>query len=181
MTSDTAKRPPGLSTRNASRSTASLSVDRLMTQFEMTTSTELSGSGMCSIVPLRNSTFVAPALRWFSRASASISSVMSRPYALPVGPTRLAESRTSMPPPDPRSSTVWPGSQREQGGRVAAAERGGDGVGREAAGFGVGVEIRRDRVAAAARCRRAATGLARRRRDRGGDGAVLLANRLLDV
>src|SRR5581483_11388772 len=51
-----------------------------------------------------------PAWRWFARASASISSVMSRPYALPVGPTRLAESSTSMPPPDPRSSTVCPGS-----------------------------------------------------------------------
>src|SRR3989442_1516032 len=31
---------------------------------------------------------------------------MSRPYAFPVGPTRLAESSTSMPPPEPRSSTV---------------------------------------------------------------------------
>jgi hypothetical protein len=36
--------PLGLSTRNASRSTASLSPDRLMTQFEMMTSTESSGS-----------------------------------------------------------------------------------------------------------------------------------------
>src|SRR5689334_1167308 len=34
---------------------------------------------------------------------------MSRPYALPVGPTRFAESSTSIPPPDPRSSTVSPG------------------------------------------------------------------------
>src|ERR1039457_3371265 len=33
---------------------------------------------------------------------------MSRPNALPVGPTRLAESSTSMPPPEPRSSTVSP-------------------------------------------------------------------------
>ena len=33
-----------------------------MTQFEMMTSTELSGSGMCSISPFRNSTFSAPAL-----------------------------------------------------------------------------------------------------------------------
>ena len=50
-----------------------------MTQFEMITSTEPSGSGMFSSSPSRNSTFVAPAFRWFSRASASISSVMSRP------------------------------------------------------------------------------------------------------
>ena len=50
-----------------------------MTQFEMTTSTEPSGSGMLSISPLRNSTLPTPAFRWFWRASASISSVMSRP------------------------------------------------------------------------------------------------------
>src|ERR1035437_601771 len=107
-TSEIANRPPGLSTRNASRITRRLSPERFTTQFEMITSTELSGSGMFSISPFRNSTLVAPALRLFSFASASISSVISRPYALPVGPTRLAESRTSMPPPEPRSSTTSP-------------------------------------------------------------------------
>src|SRR6185437_9894392 len=55
-TSETAKRPPSFSTRKASRRTRSLSADRLMTQFEMMTSTELSGSGMFSISPFRNST-----------------------------------------------------------------------------------------------------------------------------
>src|SRR5437762_1337330 len=108
-TSETASRPLGLSTRRASRNTASLSAERLTTQFEMITSTELSGSGICSISTRKNSTFSAPALRLFSFASASISSVMSRPYALPVGPTRFAESSTSIPPPDPRSSTTSPG------------------------------------------------------------------------
>src|SRR5712692_4103458 len=108
-TSETAKRPPGLRTRYTSLSTRSLSPDRLITQFEMITSTELSGSGICSISPLRNSAFSTPALRWFSRARASISSVMSSPYAFPRGPTRRAERSTSMPPPDPRSSTVSPG------------------------------------------------------------------------
>src|SRR5262245_4998615 len=34
---------------------------------------------------------------------------MSSPYAFPVGPTRFAESKTSMPPPEPRSRTVSPG------------------------------------------------------------------------
>src|SRR6266436_9772525 len=34
---------------------------------------------------------------------------MSNPYALPVGPTLLAESKTSIPPPDPKSSTTSPG------------------------------------------------------------------------
>ncbi len=50
-----------------------------MTQFEMITSTDASGSGMDSISPLRNSTFVAPASAWLARARASISSVMSSP------------------------------------------------------------------------------------------------------
>ncbi len=62
-TSDTASLPPGLSTRKASAKTWRLSTDRLMTQFEMITSTVLAGSGISSMVPLRNSTFVAPAFR----------------------------------------------------------------------------------------------------------------------
>src|ERR1017187_8774478 len=37
---------------------------------------------------------------------------MSRPNALPDGPTRRAERSTSMPPPEPRSSTVSPGLSR---------------------------------------------------------------------
>jgi hypothetical protein len=55
--SETAKRPPGLSTRKASARTRGLSAERLITQLEMTTSTELPGSGMFSISPRRNSTF----------------------------------------------------------------------------------------------------------------------------
>ncbi len=70
------RRPPGrtsgLSTRSASRRTRSLSPERLVTQFEMITSTVLSGSAMFSISPFRNSTFSTPAARWLSRASASI-------------------------------------------------------------------------------------------------------------
>ena len=79
MTSETAKRPPGRRTRAASASTLRLSPDRLMTQLEITTSTEASGSGTSSMKPLRNSTFSAPAFAALARASASISSVMSRP------------------------------------------------------------------------------------------------------
>src|SRR5439155_836419 len=48
------------------------------------------------------------ALRAFSRASWSISAVMSSPYATPVGPTRFADRITSIPPPEPRSSTTSP-------------------------------------------------------------------------
>src|SRR6516225_6438794 len=65
-TSDTANRPPGLSTRKASLSTRSLSPERLITQFEMMTSTALSGRGMFSISPFRNSTLVNPLFRLFS-------------------------------------------------------------------------------------------------------------------
>jgi len=50
-----------------------------MTQLEITTSTDVSGSGRASISPLRNSTFAAPALAALARASSSISSVMSTP------------------------------------------------------------------------------------------------------
>jgi len=71
-----ARGPLDFRTLRASRKTRSLSAERLMTQFEMTTSTLLSGSGIWSISPLRNSTFSTPALRLFSFASASISSVM---------------------------------------------------------------------------------------------------------
>jgi len=41
--------PPGLRTRNISLITAGLSVDRLITQFEIITSMDSAGSGMSSI------------------------------------------------------------------------------------------------------------------------------------
>jgi hypothetical protein len=47
--SDTPTRPPGRSTRAISANTAGLSAERLITQLEMTTSTEASGSGMASM------------------------------------------------------------------------------------------------------------------------------------
>ena len=55
-------RPPGFSTRKTSENTCSLSVERLMTQLEMTASTEASAAGRCSISPSRNSTFVVAVL-----------------------------------------------------------------------------------------------------------------------
>src|SRR5450755_1926734 len=106
--SETPRRPPGRRTRKLSAKTAGLSPDRLITQLEMITSTELSGSGIASMWPCRNSTLAAPALAALARARLSISSVMSRPYAFPAGPTRRADRSTSMPPPEPRSRTVSP-------------------------------------------------------------------------
>src|SRR6267142_2867468 len=108
--SATANSPPGRRTRNASVITAPLSSARLITQFEITTSIEASGSGTLSIEPLRNVALPTPALLMFPLASSSISSVMSTPYAWPPGATRRAESRTSRPAPDPRSRTTWPAS-----------------------------------------------------------------------
>ena len=55
-------RPPGLSTRAISVSTAGLSVERLITQFEITTSTESAGSGISSITPLRKIGVADPGL-----------------------------------------------------------------------------------------------------------------------
>ena len=49
MTSETAKRPPGLQHARGLASTLRLSPARLMTQLEMTTSTMPSGSGMSSM------------------------------------------------------------------------------------------------------------------------------------
>jgi hypothetical protein len=49
MTSETANRPPGFSTRNASANTFGLSPERFSTQFETMTSTEPLGSGTSSM------------------------------------------------------------------------------------------------------------------------------------
>ena len=104
----TASRPPGFRTLAISRKTAGLSGARLITQLEITQSTEASGSGSLSIVARWNSTFASPAFSAFLRARSSISGVMSMPIALPVGPTFRAARNTSRPPPLPRSTTVSP-------------------------------------------------------------------------
>ena len=108
ITSETARRPPGAARARPRAAPRRLSPERLITQFEITTSTVASASGISSMCPCTNSTFAAPAAAAFARASASISSVMSSPIALPVGPTRRALISTSAPAPEPRSSTVSP-------------------------------------------------------------------------
>ena len=77
--SASARRPPGLRTRNASRSTASLSGARLTTQLLITTSTARSGSGTAAMSPFRKRAFATPAWRRFSSARASMASVASSP------------------------------------------------------------------------------------------------------
>ena len=61
-TSLTAKRPPGRSTRAASRNTRGLSAERLITQLLMITSTDASGSGISSIVALEELDVLGPGL-----------------------------------------------------------------------------------------------------------------------
>ena len=141
--------PAGRSTRAASAKTAGLSPERLITQLEMITSTESSGSGTFSIVPLRNSAFSTPASRWFARAIASISSVMSRPYALPAraDPPRREEDVDAAAGAQVEDGLAL--VQLGDGGRVAAAERGqlrrlGQGV-----ALGIRVELRPEVLAVA--------------------------------
>jgi hypothetical protein len=54
-------------------------IERLMTQFEMTTSTLLSGSGIASIIPCKNCTFSIPASCRLRSASSNMGPVMSSP------------------------------------------------------------------------------------------------------
>src|SRR4029453_16550922 len=87
--SETQIRPQGRSTRVISAKARLLRGERLMTPFEITTSTVSSGSGMASISPSRRShhgsTPAAFAAPW---ARSHISGSASRPIARPVGPTR---------------------------------------------------------------------------------------------
>ena len=148
-TSDTAKRPPGFSTRNASRSTRSLSADRLMTQFEMITSTELSGSGICSISPLRNSTLVGARLplvfaRERQHLVGHVEAVGFAGGADAAGREQHVDAAARAEVED--RLALFEFGER---GRVAAAERGQHRLFRQGAGFVIGVEIGGDRV----RCR----------------------------
>ena len=73
-------RPPGLSTRAISVSTAALSIERLITQFEITTSTESGGQRDLLDHALEEVDVRRRRRRARScGASASISSVMSSP------------------------------------------------------------------------------------------------------
>jgi hypothetical protein len=83
--------------------TAGLSGLRLITQFEITQSTEASSTGIFSASPKRNSTLVRPASLAFWRARSIISGVMSRPITVPVGPTFSEAMKQSIPAPDPMS------------------------------------------------------------------------------
>ena len=64
---------------------------------------------MASAWPSRNSTLVICASAADRCARAIIAGVMSMPMTRPVGPTRPAAKKASIPPPLPMSSTTSPG------------------------------------------------------------------------
>ena len=109
MMSEITIRPPGLRMRAISLNTTALSGTRLITQLLVMASTVPSSTGSFSSRPSRNSTFVTPAFAALRRARASISGVISTPMTLPVGPTVSEARKTSIPAPEPRSTTVSPG------------------------------------------------------------------------
>jgi hypothetical protein len=102
-------RPPRRTTRPISASTAGLSTERLITEFEVTTSTDAAGSGTCSITPLRKIAFRTPASEAVRRAGASISSgncLAHRDRSLNSIARSSVRSRTSLA--QQRSSQIDP-------------------------------------------------------------------------
>ena len=127
-----------------------------MTQFEMITSTELSGSGMCSISPFRNVDVL----------EAALALVLLRDGQHLVGHVE-AERLARRPDAARREQHVdaaagaevehgFAGLQLGERGRVAAAERGLQGEVRDFALLAGVVEVRRDRIAARLEGRRPA-------------------------
>src|SRR5213594_913140 len=100
--------PPRLSTRKISWNAAGLSGTRFSTPLLVTTSTLPSGSGIFVASPSRIWTFRTPIFAMLVRAFAIIAGVMSKPYTVPFGPTFSAAYKTSVPEPEPMSSTLSP-------------------------------------------------------------------------
>ena len=129
---------------------ASLSADRLITQFEMITSTELSGSGMCSISPLQELDVRQRRTSAGSRARARASRRSCRGRrpcrsgrrAAPRAARRCRRPSRGRAPSRPRSARRAPSGCRSRARRRTAS------TGKPADLRRV-VEIRGDRVAAA--------------------------------
>ena len=120
--SEMQNRPPGRSTRNISAKAGALSGSRFSTQLLTIASMLPLSTGRCSISPSRNSTLSNPSLRALARARAIMSGVISTPITRPSAPTSWRAMNTSLPAPEPRSSTVSPTPQRRVLRRHAAAE-----------------------------------------------------------
>jgi hypothetical protein len=118
----------------------------LITQFEMITSTELSGRGMFSISPFRNSTFSAPALRLFSFAAPASHQSYPGRKLYRWDQLSLPRAARQCPPPDPKSHGL-PMVKLRQCCRVAAAKRSKHCRVRNLTLLHFIVEVRSDRIA----------------------------------
>ena len=156
--------------------------ERLITQFEMTTSTELSGSGMCSISPFKNSTLSSSGLLSCSRSRAP---AFHRSYRgrTPCRSGRRALRRAARRchRPSRGRDTVSPGfSFASAVGFPQPSEAEHCLCGNFAGLRGV-VKIRRDRIAAAVRRWRCSATRAAAGRDAQGSSAVLFFHDVPDV
>ena len=124
-TSLTAKRPPGRRTRAASRKTRGLSPERLITQLEMITSIESSGSGTSSIVPLSELDVLDPGLALVSRGRdrASRRSCRGRRPCPPGRLDALRAGRRSRRPSPGRAPSRPRGDRRRRWGCRSRARR----------------------------------------------------------
>src|SRR5882724_5883075 len=146
-TSEIASRPPGFKTRNASRSTRSLSPERLMTQLEIITSTEFSGSGIFSMAPFK-----------FHIVNAGFFLICARERKHFVGhiePVRFSSCTDALrgkqhvyAAAGPEIENSFAGLQFRERRRIAAAERRGDGFLRKRGNLRTIVKIFRDWIAA---------------------------------
>ena len=147
-TSETANRPPGFNTRKASRNTRSLSPERLMTQLQITTSTELSGSGIFSISPLRNSTFSDASFPLILPRESEhlVRHIEAVGFSGRANATRREQNIDTAARAEIEHS--FSGVQLRQRGWVAAAERGQNSFLRQRAGLRTIIKVRGYRVAA---------------------------------
>jgi hypothetical protein len=101
-------RPPGLSTRNISRNTPTLSGQRLTTPLLITTSATASPTGERLGETLADLDVGKPQLRAPRPVFSRISAVMSMGEDVAPGPTWPAAMSVSKPAPQPTSTTVSP-------------------------------------------------------------------------
>ena len=152
-------RPPGVSTRASSAKTAGLSGERLMTQLEMTTSTESAGRGTSSMTPRRKTAFLTPASRALRWARLSISGG----HVEPEGEAGRADAPCGENDVDPAAGAEVEHdlalAQVGDRGRVAAAEAGQGGRLRKLAAL-LGVVERRAEVRVGRRAAAAASAAA---------------------
>ena len=166
-TSDTARRPPGFSTRNASDKTRSLSAERLITQLEMMTSTEFDGQG--DLLDL--------SLEELHVGRAGLPLILAGEGEHLVGHVeavrlaRRSHAAGGQEHVDAASrSEIENGLARlelRQRGRIPAAERGGSGLGRQRGRVTVRVDTGGDRIALTTGRGRAAAGATARPRSLG--------------